>query len=434
MKSKTLHIIGRLKKDESGNMSIMAAAFMLLSVMLIGYTIDMTRMTQSSAKLKSLNDNAALAATLDFNKTLAERKEIFETVMNQGMLNSKEVSEYEYDLSFVETDYTITLEATSTAKTDLFFPLSEGETKSVTAFSEVIAGKETIEVALVLDISSSMNGTRIAELKKASENFITILLENVEIRDRVFISIVPYGGTVRLSDAYKNMLIQPDEIIHWENETWNGCFDMLPDDYDGGILPTDNFEYLPHFYVWNKNNPWCPNPGNEMVELTNDKDTLLDTLNNFTLSDGTGTDIGVAWGFASLDPRWRGKVSGADDSMPKDFNDKTKKIMIVMTDGGITAQYYPKDSQMTGSLPYFTKSRISKGGEATGGFLDTCDLAKDENIEVYTVGFLMRNASQINTLKACSSGETYHHEADLGELEGVFEKLANSVTSLRLTQ
>lgn len=416
-------------------MSIMAAAFTLLAVTLIGYTIDMTRMTQSSAKLKALNDNAALAATLDFNKTLSERKEIFETVMNQGMLNSKEISGYEYDLSFVETDYTITLEATSKATPDLFFPLSEGGMKSVTAFSEVIAGKETIEVALVLDISSSMSGNRITELKKASENFITILLENVEIRDRVFISIVPYGGTVRLPNTYQNMLIPPEETIHWVNETWNGCLSTLPDDYEGGILPTDNFEYLPHFYVWNKNNPWCPEPGNELVGLTNDKAKLLDPINSLSLSDGTGTDIGVAWGFANLDPRWRGKVNGIDDSLPKDFNDKTKKIMIVMTDGGITQQYLPTASQMTGSLPYFTKSKFNTSvANSKTGFLDTCDMAKEENIEVYTVGFQMRNSSQINTLKACSSGESYHHEADLGELESVFTKLANSVTSLRLTQ
>ena len=65
----------------------------------------------------------------------------------------------------------------SRAESELFFPELWGEKKSVSALSEVIISSQTMEIAMVLDISSSMNDARLTELKAASKSLINTLLD-----------------------------------------------------------------------------------------------------------------------------------------------------------------------------------------------------------------------------------------------------------------
>lgn len=427
--------IRRFKTDSEGSISILGVSVMFLMITLIAISIDLSRLVQSSEKLKAINDMATIAAVENPNMTLAEREKVFEKVMEWGVSQSNAISGYEIDLNVDDTDFFTTVSATTRSKSKLFFPSITGEDQYVQAFSEVIVGKEFVEVALVLDISSSMAGTRITEMKQAATAFIDILLEDPEVKNRVAVSIVPYGGNVRLPNEMRDMLIEPVSNEHWLNGEWNGCFRMSTDDLDQALSPDNLFTYVPSFYSWNKNNPWCPSEDNELIGLSNDSDLLLSTIDNFSqLSDGTGTDIGVAWGLATLDPQWRGEFPGVNSEFPRDFAEGTRKIMVVMTDGGITAQHFPRDDQFFGSLPYFTRNKGNSFNESLNGYRKFCDRAKDTGIDVYTVGFSLKNQTQINRLQECGTTLSHNFEADLGELESVFANLATSITSLRLSQ
>ena len=420
--------------NRDGSFGVIGAVTMLLLIITIGVSMDLSRITQLSSTLKSATDMAALAATKDPGLTVAEREVIFQDYMEQSLANVSGLHDLKFDLKVVETEFTRTIDVTARTDASLYFYKTRSNTTQVHARSEVQVGKEAVEVALVLDISSSMNGQRITQLQQAAKSFVSTLLEKKQLEERVTISIVPYGGTVRLPDQLETMLIPPSTTEDWVDEEWNGCVNLLPSDIQTPLTPGGTYGYLPEFYVWNKNNPWCPKAGNELEGLSDDKQKLQDKIDSFTLSDGTGSDMGVVWGYATLNPAWRGALNGIDAELPRDYSESTKKIMVVMTDGGITTQYFPTDSQRSGDLPYSTKKKSTTFNESLGVFNTQCDSAKSNGIEIYTVGFLMTKTNQINRLRACASSTGNHFEADLGSLQATFENLANSISSLRLSK
>jgi len=419
-------------RSKDGSIATLGAITIALIVLLVAVGVDSTRLVQASTKLKALNDMAALAATTGQNKTLEERRAIYESVMETGIENSNEISGYEYDLTFEDDGFTQVLNVTSRSKADLFFAMTRGEGKYVSAHSEVTVGREFIEISLVLDISTSMEGPRIIELQNSAKEFVESMMGNEEIEGRVSIAIVPFGGTVKLPNDLQDMLIQPATTAHWINNTWNGCLSISPVDYTVGLTPQQRLEHIPDFYSWR--NSWCPESGNELIGLTDNKTALTNKIDNFTLSDGTGTDIGVAWGLATLDPRWRRELQGVNFRSPRNFNARTRKIMIVMTDGGITSQHLPLDNEKTGTPPFNTFNQINTKDDAKNGYWRVCDLSKSKGIEVYTVAFLINNPDTVDALHRCGTSTSHNFEAGRGQLGTAFENIAASIAGLRLSQ
>ena len=68
-------------------------------------------------------------------------------------------------------------------------------------------------------------------------------------------------------------------------------------------------------------NPWCPNEKSEAIFNSNDFEALKKRIDEFSLSDGTGNDHGIAWGLNALTPAWRGKLGGNYPARPADFDD-----------------------------------------------------------------------------------------------------------------
>ena len=430
-------LLKQYSKSNEGNFAMMAAIFIFMLVLAVAVAIDASRLVQASTKLKGLTDNAALAAAEGQNRPLSEREEIFEEMMRIGIENSPELSAmYDYDLTYDTNNDAEVLTVTSRAEAKLFFPMTRGNGKFVSALSEVTAGRERVEVALVLDISNSMDGPKIVELQNAATSFVQILMGNQGIKDRVKIAIIPYGGSVRLPNDLNFMLNQPAPTQHWIGNQWNGCLSITPFDYNTGITPQHRLDFLPDFTAFAQQNNWCPRAGNEMIGLSNNETTLLNSIAGLTLSDGTATDIGTAWGLAALDPRWRGQMQGVTQGSPRNFNARTIKIMIVMTDGGITGQRYPTVSELaSGPPPVHTSNEISTGDEAHNGYEDICDLIRLRNIETHTISFDLNNDQfRVDRLQYCGTSVAHNHEADLGQLTTTFQNIATSITGLRLSQ
>ena len=419
-------------KSRDGNVVILAAMTMGLVALLVAVGVDSTRLVQASTKLKALNDMAALAATTGQNKTLAERKAVYESIMETGITNSSEITGYTYVFDFEDDGFTKVLNVTAHSEANLFFPMTRGQGKQVGAHSEVTLGGEFVEISLVLDISTSMEGARIIELKKSTKEFIKLMLEDKGLEDRVSMAIVPFGGTVKLPNDLQNMLIPPATTGDWVNNTWNGCLVISPVDYAAGITPQHRLEYMPDFKGWK--NPWCPESGNELIGLSTNKTQLTNRIDSLTLSDGTATDIGVAWGLATLDPMWRNQMQGVDIKTPRDFNVRTKKIMIVMADGGITNQRLPIAQDKTGSPPYRTSNETNTISDAENGYRRVCELSKTKGVEVFTIGFQISSQNRLASLQNCGTSAMHNYQAEQGQLSAAFENIANSITSLRLSQ
>ena len=254
--------------------------------------------------------------------------------------------------------------------------------------------------------------------------------------------MVPFGGSVRLPQELIGFLDPPtvDEKQYWKGGVWNGCLLMFPDDYDNGIDPSGKFGYLPSFYSFNvngENNPYCPREGNEIVGLTQDKQLLLDKIDNFSRSDGTGTGLAAAWGVATISRGFRGVFPNVPNNMPWRFRDYRRKIVVLMSDGGISPLNFPRAVDFDTNLPFQSSaldSTIRTRDEQATAQNKVCDRAKSLGIEIYTIGLQISNTESVTRLKNCATSDSHFYEAGIGDLGEAFETIAGQVSAVRISE
>ena len=432
-------IFKQYKKNEDGNIAVMFVGSFLMLYLLVGTAVDVSMMHRSQAKLQDLTDAAALA-TLKFGGDTDDREAFFieyvnllsEQSNNSGPVTSKE-------LIIQETDTAITLQAKVSTPHKLVLLDHFFNFDHVVATTNVEIGIDHYEIALAIDISSSMAGARLREAKASTELFVEQLLSDASLTDRVSISLVPFGGTVRVPEELDTLLETPSEGLeefsnYWIGGEWNQCFEYELSDISNGIDLDATYAATPDFWSWNKTNPWCPLAGNEFVPLTDDLDTLIAKVDTLSLSDGTGSDHGMRWAFETLNHDWENRLPGGLEDTPAAHTDRTKKVIVFMTDGGITQQHYLLDSFRTGQPPFNSKrKKLTSYSGSLNAFYSACDEAKDHDIEVYTIGYNLSTRRAEGELQNCATTTDHYIDASSGNLESVFAELADTISPLRLS-
>ncbi len=244
----------RFTTDERGNVAIVFALSLLPMVAAAGAAIDYNRLSNSSTKLKTALDAAALAVARDVTvideNILRSRIETFVRANTDGQFNGPVTVEMR------ATDSSI-VSVTSRGCVKLMFKgIISSEEACVTARSDAERpSMNYIEVALVLDNSGSMAGAKMDSLKQAANSFVSTLLADNSDPQKVKISVVPFTLTVNAGSGM-NPNSDPNidrfgtSSIHWQNltptgapppgiqsrltlynqlgETWGGCFEMRP--------------------------------------------------------------------------------------------------------------------------------------------------------------------------------------------------------------
>jgi hypothetical protein len=169
------------------------------------------------------------------------------------------------------------------------------------------------------------------------------------------------------------------------------------------------------------------------------------------------------WGLKVLSPSFRGELGGDFSDRPLDFNgQEVKKVMIVMTDGNITAQNPPEDPEVGNVHTNRNSNRephvnaISNQGNrqnmqttrtrgsattsafndsAVGRFKKACNAAKAENIQLFTIGFQIRNGSLADQiLEECATNPSYYYHVEGLDLTSTFQSIAAQVNALRISE
>ena len=164
----------------------------------------------------------------------------------------------------------ITLIGHSTIKTTMMNVIGK-PTITVAASSEVTKQNKDLEIALVLDNTGSMAGTKIATLKTAASNFVDTLANATAgstLPHPVKISVVPYTMTVNVGAAYQDASwmsgVMPSEygadifsssgvnrftLLSQMHTAWQGCVESRPFPYDTEDTPPSSGAtlFVPYF-------------------------------------------------------------------------------------------------------------------------------------------------------------------------------------------
>ncbi|MCL4673103.1 MAG: TadE/TadG family protein [Sphingomonadaceae bacterium] len=265
--------LGRLLKDTRANTLAIGAASVIPLIGVVGGGVDASRMYLAKSRLQQACDSATLAARKQLGADALENGEIPASIQNtannffdanfaDGMYGS---SELEFELAAGSTtriDGTASVEVPTTLMT--VFGIEEA-TLNVECSAEL--NLPNIDVMLVLDVSGSMGGSRIAGLKNAVFAFYDEVMAVKPDEAQLRIGVVPYNAAVNVGGE----LVAADPDFIADSHTYQSREALFrqvsnEDGVDEGdeLSSVDTVELLPRNpvqlgstnqaqYHWNKN-------------------------------------------------------------------------------------------------------------------------------------------------------------------------------------
>lgn len=365
--------IGRFAKATEGSLTILALCLFLLMVMLGGVAVDLMRYEGVRTELQNTLDRCTLmAASLD--QRLDPQSVVTDCVEKAGLADRLQ------SVNVVEGNGSRTVQTKGIAETKPFFLHLIGIDRFDASGRSGAEQKVTnVEIALVLDVSGSMSGAKIANLKAAASEFVNTVLSADPDR-RVAISIVPYNAQVNLGPVLRgkfnatnlhgvanvNCVELPDSVFNNTSIPRTTALPMMAyadiaygtSLVNSPVSPTSSAA-LPNF-----GSAFCkPTTVNIVRPPSQSIATLQAQINGLQAGGNTSITLGMKWGVALLDPAARGMYSeliGAGampatlEGRPFDYEDReAMKVVVLMTDGEHVSHNRINDAFKTGTSPIF---------------------------------------------------------------------------------
>ena len=411
------------KRDDRGNFIMIAAVAVPIVIFTIGSAVDYANFRLASGSVQSALDSASFAATRAITvedltleqATAVAREQLMLNISNVSFINVQEIGD---SLRFEQDVNSGTLTASADVQTPTLFAAIFGHDNigtTLTAINQI----QSLEIAFVLDNTLSMrlaigsnnpNNGRINALRGAMANAIDLLFPVGQVNDnRVRASIIPYSSSVNLG-AFYDAAVGPNapdrgSSCVTERQGINIFEDVVADEnIDETLYRTDPDLGL------------CLEA--EILPLTDDRDELLDSVNNLVTIGATAGHIGITWGLNTLSGEW--KPFWPADARPEDYlTTNVRKILVVMTDGEFNTDFYDQ-----GALT------------SSGAALEFCDLAKEESrsVTVYTVTLGTGVAAQNLMAQCASSPSTALVATSAAALTEAFEQIVIEARTALLTK
>lgn len=366
--------------------SVTAFSFVVFVMMLVmgGIALDTMRQETARASLQATLDRAVLAGAQA--STSAQARDVIEDYFDKAGLGAYLLAEQEDEIDIKLNSAKVSARAERIVDTYLMKFAAVDQLKSAAgATAEVTIPK--LEVAMVLDNSGSMQGSRMTALRPAAVEFVQTVMENTEERDAV-ISIVPYSWSVS----------PPKSLFEALNVStthqYSRCLEFSDADYDSAAMnPATVYQQMLYTskrgttfgdlsndsFAWGSGdtyNQTCyPEDFFQILPYATKQSVIEGKINSLQAAGSTSTNEGIKWGAALLDPAFapvvtalqvtKTKIDGNGNTvtyhdvdpllsnMPATYDTgDTLKVMLVMSDGKndysyrLPAQYRGENSNL----------------------------------------------------------------------------------------
>lgn len=433
-------------KDERGSVAALVGLAIVPLVLALGLAVDGGLAYNARSKLQGAVDSAVLAgaqaASTEGSDVIADARKYFNVNYPSDFLDGRITN---FAPTFNEETRELSIDAAVEIPT-AFMRLAGKQTVSIGVTSTAQQQLSGIELAMVLDVTGSMNftdpsgGTKLESLKTASNTLLDVIYTENDTIDDVSISVIPYNTEVNLGSDRTDLLTGFDQTA-FGTDGWKGCVEARNASFDRDDTPpsTEAFTALlwpavnSPFNPSNDPNAFCPD--SEVLPLTAEKSVVAAHIDDLTASGFTMTNVGLTWGWRTISPRWQGEWGSTEAPVAYD-HPTIKKAIIFMTDGiaDWSGDYYTAYGFLSDNRLGTSNESLAEN-EVNDRLLESCELAKAEGIEVYTVMFALNNPTIERDYRACATSDDHFFDAPDGdELEAAFREIAGQLTSLRLTQ
>lgn len=398
--------------DDSGAVAIIFALVMIVMSFAAGMALDYSRITHTNAKYAAAADAAALAAgraLQDGRYTDAEISALARAYFQENIAHSSEgfgdISGLNVRIDRARS--TVTFDVDAEVQMTLT-KVMDFDKADVPVTSTVVFEQNDIELGMALDITGSMRGRKLRDLKVAANDLIDILMPDAGTTHSVRIGIAPYAASINAGPYAANVSnnTSTDGCV-WERSGPQAFTAAAPGPgayLTAGATPADIDP--------TEGTSWFSCPRATVTPLSDDKTSLKSEINRLRAGGFTAGHIGAAWASYLVSPEWSGVWPSA--SAPADYSDsKTIKVALLMTDGIFNTAY------VNGTSDYQA--------------VEVCKAMKEQEVLVYAVGFQAPSGAQATLQSCATSGDHYFKADDAEELRSAFIAIAKQLSNLRLS-
>lgn len=485
-------LVRKFRRDESGAVAMIYGPTALMLFLAAGVAVDYSRAYLVKKEISRALDAAVLAAGSLAITNESKMTDLAERYFNANISDSTRVK---FDPKIKLTFGTDELTATSSANVQTYLMKLAGY-DNVYVDAKSVAGRTlvNIEVALVLDNTGSMSGSKMSSLKTAAKTLVDTLYTPEGSDSFVRFALVPFTGGVNVGTSNINAswidkaglstAAQEDfhpndkywgkskydgmtavEALDYFDADWQGCLRArvgTGSDDDGVSVDLDLYDVPPdagdvntkwalmvkplHNYTAKKGkkpsddklrnrlefSDTCPSA--EVLPLTNAKTTIKSKIDAMNADGWTSVPIGLIWG-------WRVLSKAAPYTEGAAYDDEDmRKVIVLLTDGENNHQYYESNDTKGVYSAYGMPAYGHLGTGWLGNKLDDklekiCENVKSKNILVYSITFKVNDNNIKKLMSDCATrSDMYFNSPDGSSLQDAFDEIASGLQKLQLRQ
>ncbi|MCX7305720.1 MAG: pilus assembly protein [Hyphomicrobiales bacterium] len=432
--------INAFGKARSGTFAILMALVLTVLALSAGFAVNLAQLYNVRSSLSQALDAAVTSTARDITtgKIVPDDARAWVELFLKANGDPTFMASDKLVLNQLTVDkVNSTIDATAYVDVDLFFPLfGLPNERRVTGASASVYSDKRIEVAMMLDVTGSMDGQKIKDLRTAASNAVDTFLAGQDAsKPRVRVALVPYANAVNTGtlqnvvfaeDKYTAGDVEPPKLDDPIAVSGYTAPDACATERKGSQQFSDASPYTAKV---NRDNrlDFCPTA--TLVPLSADGTALKTAIGKFKAGGYTAGHIGVQWSWYMLSPKWRDVLPKA--AQPLDYDPKkVAKYAILMTDGEFNTAFAGVSKKGTTT----NQPTLSRGNAD-----QLCAKMRAEGIEIFTVGFMLNEDNAKKIMQKCASADTssikHYYETSSGtELNQAFQAIARNIERLAITK
>ena len=422
------HIQRRLHdalQADRGQVAVLLALCVMPITLITGFAVDFQLLTTEKNKAQFTLDSAVIAGTRAMREGTGDDEvrllvqTYFQNAMVGGGTNLSCAS------PTVTIDDTDVIGTTTCSMLTTLSAIAGVEEMSFKISTATTYGIGKVDVAFVFDISGSMSGSRLYDLKLAAYDAVdTLLPDNPPPgqEDDIRISMVAYNGAFNAGPYFEAVTGSSPNRTEWywsyyynqwrQRNFYTTCvFERSGDEAFTDAAPASG-QYVMAAEYSQRNDCSSNSPP---LPLTSNEDPLDDYIEDLYAGGNTAGHLGVAWGWYLISPNWTDILP--EDAAPLAYDEPdSAKAIVLMTDGA------------------FNTVGDYDNGSSSWQARQICEAIKEEGIIIYSVAFQAPSSGE-DVLRDCASGEENFFTPQDGEqLTDAYQSIATSISDLRLTR
>lgn len=450
---KTGHsVLGRIRKflrafrREDGAVAVQFAMVLVPMTVMVFGALDVSRASGEKTRLQDALDAAALAAARSPAVTDQGLQAVGEQVLAADLASTKAVLT---SSSFRLEGSKVIATARATMTTTVANLWLNGD-MTIGAESEVTRASNNIEVALALDVTGSMAGSKITDLKAAAKDLIDLVVQDQQSPYYTKLAIAPYSAAVNAGTYAASLR----GAYTAGTCTTPGCASFKFTNASGGSKTfnisncvteragTEAFtDAAPSSAFLGFNYPSSGNPclGSTIMPLSTDRTALKSKVDGLSAAGSTAGHLGLAWGWYLVSPNFASLWP--TDSQPAAYGtDKLLKVVVLMTDGAFNTTYCKGViSRDSGSGSGSSSDHINCNAPNGGAFAQAqtlCANMKAAGVIIYTVGFDVANDQNAQDIvqECATDADHVYLPATGAALKTAFHAIGEDISRLRISR